>query len=89
MEQRRLDRRFGDRSKPGGGTVRLVSAATTLSRPIGASDLVPSDPETWPELRGSLEQRREVRILGRRYRRDPTAELQSFEQSLIKQALPT
>jgi hypothetical protein len=29
-----------------------------------------------------------VRTLGRRFRRDPAAYLQSLEESLIKQALP-
>jgi hypothetical protein len=70
------------------GSVRLVAAAATRLRPIEASDLVPSDREAWRDLRGQLERRRAVRALGRRFRRDPVAYLQSLEQSLIKQALP-
>jgi hypothetical protein len=70
------------------GSVRLVAAAATRLRPIEAADLVPSDPESWRRLRGSLEQRRAVRTLGRRFRRDPVAYLRSLEDSLIKQALP-
>ncbi len=71
------------------GSVRLVAAAATRLRPIAASDLVPSDPKAWHDLRGTLERRQAMRTLGRRFRRDPTAYLQSLEESLIKQALPT
>jgi hypothetical protein len=70
------------------GSVRLVAAAATRLRPIESSDLVPSDPAAWRELRGSLERRQAVRTLGRRFRRDPVAYLRSLEESLIKQALP-
>jgi hypothetical protein len=70
------------------GSVRLVAAAATRLRPIEASDLMPSDRKAWHELRGQLERRRAIRTLGRRFRRDPLAYLQSLEASLIKQALP-
>ena len=70
------------------GSVRLVAAAATRLRPIGAEDLVPSDLGAWRDLRGSLERRQAVRTLGRRFRRDPAAYLRSLEESLIKQALP-
>ena len=70
------------------GSVRLVAAAATRFRPIAASDLVPSDLEAWRELRGTLERRQAMRTMGRRFRRDPAAYLQSLEESLIKQALP-
>ena len=70
------------------GSVRLVAAAATRLRPVEAEDLVPSDPGAWHALRSSLERRREVRTLGRRFRRDPGAYLRSLEESLIKQALP-
>jgi hypothetical protein len=70
------------------GSVRLVAAAATRLRPIGAGDLVPCDLERWRELRGSLERRQAVRTLGRRFRRDPAAYLRSLEESLINQALP-
>jgi hypothetical protein len=72
----------------GRGSVRLVAAAATRSRPIEASDLVPSDRKAWRDLRGTLERRRAVRTLGRRFRRDPKTYLRSLEDSLIKQALP-
>ena len=70
------------------GPVRLTASAATRLRPFGARELVPSDLKAWRELRGSLERRQEVRTLGRRFRRDPAAYLQSLEESLIKQALP-
>ena len=40
-------------------------------------------------IRGSLERRRAVRTLGRRFRRDPVAYLKSLEDALINQALPS
>jgi hypothetical protein len=70
------------------GSVRLVAAAATRLRPIEAWELVPSDRDAWRELRGSLERRRAVRALGRRFRRDPGAYLRSLEDTLIKQILP-
>jgi hypothetical protein len=70
------------------GSVRLVAAAATRPRPIDATELVPSDLKAWRDLRGSLERRQAVRTLGRRFRRDPVAYLQSLEDSIINQALP-
>ena len=70
------------------GSVRLVAAAATRLRPIAVIDLVPSDLKRWRELRGSLERRRQVRVLGRRFRRDPGAYLRSLEEALIKKVLP-
>ena len=71
------------------GSVRLVAAATTRLRRIGVDDLVPSDHERWHELRATLERRQATRTLGRRFRRDPVAYLQTLEQILINQALPS
>jgi hypothetical protein len=71
------------------GSVRLVAAAATRLRPIEVAELVPSDLSSWRDLRGRLERRQTVRTLGRRFRQDPTAYLQSLEDSLIKQALPS
>jgi hypothetical protein len=70
------------------GSVRVVAAAATRLRPIGATDLVPSDLKRWRDLRGSLERRQVVRTLGRRFRRDPAAYLKSLEDSLINLTLP-
>ncbi len=71
------------------GSVRLVAATATRLRAIGVADLVPSDLTAWRDLRGSLERRQTIRTLGRRFRRDPEAYLQSLEQLLINQALPS
>lgn len=71
------------------GSVRIVAAAASRLRPIEVEDLVPSDPGAWRSLRASLEHRQSVRTLGRRFRRDPEAYLQSLEQLLINQALPS
>jgi len=71
------------------GSVRLVAAAATRSRPVGVADLIPSDLAAWRELRRSLGRRRAVRALGHRFRRDPDAYLRSLEEALINQALLT
>jgi hypothetical protein len=71
------------------GSAKLVAAAATRLRPIEATDLVPCDLQAWRDLRGSLERRQAVRTLGRRFRKDPAAYLQSLEESLINQALPS
>jgi hypothetical protein len=70
------------------GSVRLAASAATRLRSVTVADLVPGDLKVWRDLRGSLERRQMVRTLGRRFRRDPVAYLRSFEESLIKQALP-
>jgi hypothetical protein len=70
------------------GSVRLIAAAATRSRPVGVTDLIPSDVAAWRELRRSLGRRQAVRALGRRFRRDPEAYLRSLENSLINQSLP-
>ena len=69
------------------GSVRLVAAAATRPRPVAVGDLVPTDLDAWRSLRESLERRRAVRVLGRRFRRDPTAYLRSLEETLIKGTL--
>jgi hypothetical protein len=70
------------------GSVRLIAATATRLRTIEVTDLVPSDLSARSDLRGGLERRQEVRTLGRRFRRDPAAYLQSLEEALIKAALP-
>ena len=71
------------------GSVRLISAAATRSRPIEAADLIPWDLSSWRDLRKRLERRQKVRTLGRRFRKDPDAYLKSLEDSLINQTLPS
>jgi hypothetical protein len=69
------------------GSVRLLASAATRLRPIEAADLVVSV-SAWRDLRGRLERRQAVRMLGRRFRCDPDAYLRSLEETLINQALP-
>jgi hypothetical protein len=71
------------------GSVRLVSATTTRVRPIEGADLAPSDLAAWRSLRGGLERRQEVRVMGHRFRRDSVAYLLSLKDALIKPALPS
>lgn len=71
------------------GSVRPVAATATRLRPIEGTDLMPSDLAAWRSLRDGLERRREVRVMGHRFRRDPAAYLSSLKTSLIKQALPS
>lgn len=70
------------------GSVQLPSAlATRLRGEVRAEDLVPSDVDTWRELRAGLERRQAVRAQGRRFRRDPATYLQELEDALIKKTL--
>ena len=43
------------------GSVRLMAAAATRSRPVGVADLIPSDVAAWRSLRASLSRRQAVR----------------------------
>lgn len=70
------------------GRVRLVSAATSRLRSVSVEDLVLSDVSAWRGLRAELEKRRTTRTLGRRFRRDPDAYLQTLEQAAVKNVLP-
>lgn len=70
------------------GRVRLVSAAASRLRWVGAEDLIPSDVAAWRALRAELEKRQATRTLGRRFRRDPDVYLQTLEQATLKNVLP-
>jgi hypothetical protein len=70
------------------GSVRLIAAAATRARLVEVRDLVPAKLEAWRELRRTLEQRRNQRILGRRFRKDPQGYLEQLENALINKALP-
>jgi hypothetical protein len=70
------------------GAVRLPAAlATRLRGEVRGEDLAPSNLEAWRKLRAGLERRQEVRAQGRRFRRDPAADLQELEDVLIKGTL--
>ena len=70
------------------GRVRRVSSAASRLRPVGVEDLIPADVSAWRALRAELERRQATRTLGRRFRHDPDAYLQTLEQATIKNVLP-
>ena len=71
------------------GSVRLVASAATRLQAVEGVDLTPSDLASWRSLRSTLETRQATRTLGRRFRQDPATYLQSIEDSLIKDDLPS
>jgi hypothetical protein len=88
-ERRASGRRVASPGTVVRGSVRLVASAATRLRPVDGPELAPSDPARWRQLRGSLDGRQATRTLGRRFRQDPAAYLQSIEESLIKKTLPS
>lgn len=70
------------------GAVRVVAAAATRLQVVGGDALAPADVAAWRTLRARLDQRRQVRTLGRRFRRDPVAYLHQLEDTLVKLTLP-
>lgn len=70
------------------GSVRLIASTATRLRTYTARDLALRSPETWLELRKSLDDRRHCRILRGRFRRDPQAYLQALETILLQRTLP-
>jgi hypothetical protein len=71
------------------GSVRLVASAATRIQTVEGAELAPSDPARWRSLRSLLDNRQATRTLGRRFRQNPAAYLQSIEEALIKKALPS
>jgi hypothetical protein len=88
-ERRCSGRKVGSPGTVVRGSVQLVTAAATRAKAVEPADLAPADLDPWRALRASLERRRAVRTLGRRFRRDPDAYLQSLEDALINRALPS
>ncbi len=70
------------------GSVRIVAALATRQRTFGAADLAIEDRDAWRALRAELDQRRQQRVLQRRFRRDPEAYLANLEIQLLKLVLP-
>jgi hypothetical protein len=71
------------------GEVRLIAATATRLRPPTARDLGRVSRDLWRELRQRLDQRRHVRTLRTRFRRNPTVYLAALEQQACQPALPT
>lgn len=71
------------------GSVRILAATATRLRPVRGTDLAPMNLSAWRMVRHDLEQRRHVRTLGRRFRRNPRAYLRRLERILKgKSGLP-
>jgi hypothetical protein len=71
------------------GSVRVVAGLGTRDRTYSGEELAPKQIEHWRAVRAQLENRRQTRVLRRRFRRNPTAYLQQLEDVLLKPALPT
>jgi hypothetical protein len=71
------------------GSVRVVAALGTRQRTHSGEELAPVNMENWRSLRSSLEQRRCVRVLRCRFRRDPEKYLKQLEAILLQSALPS
>ncbi len=86
-ERRASGRRRGSEGLVVRGQVRIVAAAATRLSPVKGSDLAPKDTAAWRTLRTSLHSRRQPRVLGRRFRKDPAGYLLALEEQL-KSFLP-
>jgi hypothetical protein len=86
-ERRASGRRRGSEGLVVRGQVRIVAAAATRLSPVRGSDLVPKDTAAWRTLRSTLHSRRQPRVLGRRFRKDPSGYLLALEEEL-RSALP-
>jgi hypothetical protein len=70
------------------GAVRLVAATISCVCPLTPEQLVPTDLQAWQAQRRCLQQRRQARVLQRRFRRQPDEYLAALEERLIKLSLP-
>ena len=70
------------------GEVRLIAATATRLKEQSSADLARIDWTPWRTLRARLDQRRQVRTLRTRFRRDPQAYLKALEQKAIQPTLP-
>lgn len=89
-ERRATGRKVASPSMVVRGSVRIVAATATRAHPVAGDDLAPANLPAWRHLRHGLEQRREARTLGRRFRKRPLAYLHKLERILaIKSGLPS
>jgi hypothetical protein len=70
------------------GSVRVLAGLGARQQAYEAEDLSPSNLQNWRQLRASLQQRHQARVLRHRFRRDPRAYLHQLEESLLKPTLP-
>ena len=71
------------------GEVRLIAASATRLQPPNPRDLGRVSRDRWNDLRARLDQRRHLRTLRTRFRRDPAAYLAALEQRARQLTLPT
>jgi hypothetical protein len=71
------------------GEVRLIAATATRLHPPNSRDLGHVSRNRWRDLRARLDQRRQVRTLRTRFRRNPAAYLATLEQQACQPTLPT
>jgi len=87
-----LRRTTGHKSAPASlvvcGATRLPAAVVSQSHPLTAEELAMADLEQWRTARVRFEQRRQPRVLGRRFRQNPDAYLQALEERWVKLSLP-
>ena len=70
------------------GAVRVVAATVSCVCPLTPEQLVPTDLGAWRAQPRFLQQRRQARVLQRRFRRQPNEYLAALEERLIKLSLP-
>lgn len=87
-ERRVTGRKRGSPSLVVRGPARFVAATATRLRPFTARDLARLDLQRWRDLRRRLDDRRQPRTLGTRFRRNPQAYLDHLEHQALQQTLP-
>jgi hypothetical protein len=70
------------------GSVRLIAATATRLTPPTARDLGRVNRARWQQLRRKLDQRRQIRTLQSRFRRNPAAYLAELESQTSQLTLP-
>ena len=70
------------------GAARLTAAVATRITPYTALDLAAANRLAWQQLRARLDQRQQLRVQQRRFRRNPHAYLAELEAQLVKLVLP-
>jgi hypothetical protein len=71
------------------GSVRIIAAVATHTRPFQVRDIAPLDRAKWVALRQALDYRHETRRAQLRFRRDPQVYLAKLEAQLLKPTLPS
>ena len=69
------------------GSVRMVAALTTRQREVPVTELSSADRIAWRRVRAELEQRRQLRVQRRQFRRDPHSYLRALENKLHQSTL--